>query len=236
MPSPPQRARALIIGSLLAFSGFCVALVVARFLYVGDVRFSFLAWNLVLAWIPFLAALAVYDGAKAGKGRVRQITLAAVWLLFFPNAPYILTDLIHLGRFDDASPLWFDALLLSGFAWTGMLLGLVSLYLIHTVARRALGVVKAWLGVGAALALASYGIYLGRFERWNSWDVFARPEALLRDVVAPFVNPLSSATPIAVTVGFAGFLALAYIVVYAFAEFGASGGGGATPKRAPSRR
>ena len=77
----------MIIASLLAASGFCLSLVLARALYVDSLNFGFLVWNLLLAWVPFFAALAVYDGAKSGRGRGGQIAIAGVWLLFFPNAP-----------------------------------------------------------------------------------------------------------------------------------------------------
>lgn len=220
MPCHPERARRLIIGALVVASAFCTALVSVRMMYEGNRHFSFLLWNLMLAWIPFLAALSVYDGAKAGRGRVRQIAIGAVWLPFFPNAPYIVTDLIHLGRYDEAAPLWFDALLLSGFAWTGLLLGLVSLYLVHAVARAALGTVKAWLGVAGVLALSGFGIYLGRFERWNSWDVLARPGALFGDIAAGLMDPMAQPRAIAVTIAFTGFLAITYLEVYALGEFG----------------
>lgn len=211
-----------MIAALLASSGLCLALVAARYLYVGVERWGFLVWNLVLAWIPFLAALAVYDGAKAGRGHWRQVTLAAVWLLFFPNAPYILTDLIHLDQYRGEVPLWFDALTLSAFAWTGLLLGLVSLYLMHAVVRTRIAAVRSWVGVVAVLAVASFGIYLGRFHRWNSWDVLTQPETLVADIVRPLADPLAHPKPVVVTLLFTGFLAFAYLVVYAFAELGGS--------------
>jgi uncharacterized membrane protein len=222
MPSHSERARRLVVGSLLAATGFCVAILVARVLFTDTVHFSFLGWNLLLAWIPFGAALVVYDGRRVGRGKWHQIGFAALWLLFFPNAPYIVTDFIHLGRFGDPVPLWVDALLLTAFAWTGLLLGLVSLYLIHTAARAALGTAKAWATVAAAVILGGFGIYLGRFQRWNSWDILSEPGAVLADVVAPLMNPLSNPKPLAVTVGFACFLTVAYLVVYAVAEFGAN--------------
>jgi uncharacterized membrane protein len=222
MPFHPERARRLIITSLLAASAFCIALVAARFWYEDNRHFSWLVWNLGLAWIPFLAALSVYDGAKAGRSRARQLAMGGIWLLFLPNAPYLVTDLIHLGRFDDATPLWFDALLLSVFAWTGLFLGLVSLYLIHSVATRAVGARTAWVGAGAALALTGFGVYLGRFERWNSWDVLANPEALFSDIASGVMNPVSEPRAAVVTVAFTAFLAIAYLVVYAFGELGAT--------------
>lgn len=210
-----------MIAALLASSGLCLALVAARYLYVGVERWGFLVWNLVLAWIPFLAALAVHDGARAGRGRLRQVALAAVWLLFLPNAPYILTDFIHRDDYWGEVPRWVDLLIVSAFAWTGLLLGLVSLYLMHLVVRARVGGARSWAGVAAVLGIASFGVYLGRVHRWNSWDVLTRPRGLLADAMHPLADPLAHPRHVVAALLFSGFLALAYLVVYAFAELGA---------------
>jgi len=224
------RARALVVASLLLASGFSLALLGARVAYTGGDRFGFLAWNLCLAWIPLLAALAVYDRAKRGRGDPWQVLLGAAWLLFFPNAPYLVTDLIHV------QGSWYDAAMIGAFAWTGVLLGLVSLYLMHTVLRRRLGAVGSWAAVAAVLGLGGFGIYLGRFQRWNSWDVLARPRALVADVAAPLADPLAHPRAVAATLVFAGFLALAYLTVYALVELGAGRrSGGTAPPQATSR-
>ena len=97
-----------------------------------------------------------------------------LWLLFLPNAPYIVTDFVHLTA-RSTVPLWFDGVELSAFAWTGMLLGFVSLYLVHAVARHRFGGTAGWLGVLAVLGLVSAGVYLGRVKRWNSWDLITQP-------------------------------------------------------------
>jgi uncharacterized membrane protein len=128
------------------------------------VGYRFLVWNLFLAWIPLLLALVVYDRYRRGVALARLAPLAALWLLFLPNAPYIVTDFVHLGRVSRA-PLWFNGVEMSAFAWTGMLLGFVSLYLVHAVARHRFGAIVGWCGVLAALALVSAGVYLGRVKR-----------------------------------------------------------------------
>ena len=107
--------RSLALLSLALSSGLCVALEAARIVYSGTNDYRFLVWNLFLAWIPFGLALAVYDGHR--RGRLR-LGLAALWLLFFPNAPYIVTDFVHL-QHTDAAPYWYDAVTVSAFAWTG---------------------------------------------------------------------------------------------------------------------
>jgi uncharacterized membrane protein len=140
-----------------------------------------------------------------------------LWLLFFPNAPYIVTDLKYVGG-SGGVPVLYDVLLLSAAAWTGLLLGLTSLFLVHAVARRLLGAANAWALVVGVLALSSFGIYLGRVQRWNSWDVFVRPGVLLGDLAQGVLDPLGHPRPIAVTILFTSFLLVSYLVFYSLAR------------------
>lgn len=211
----PARARLPVLTGLAASSIFCVALLVVRPAVVGHAGQVYLAWNLFLAWIPLLVALAVYDRARAGRGGLGQLALVGAWLVFLPNAPYIVTDLIHLPRYGEP-PLWFDTLTYLAFAWTGLMLGLVSLYLVHCAVRLRLGTVAGWATVAASTVLSGLGIYLGRFERWNSWDVVTNPVGLLADLGRIADDP--GRAPAAVTALFAVFLVVTYLGLYAFAE------------------
>jgi uncharacterized membrane protein len=165
--------------------------------------------------VPFVLALVAYARARPGSSGPKVLALGGLWLLFFPNAPYILTDLKHVGL-GSGIPILYDVLLLSAAAWTGLILGLTSLFLMHAVARRFLGVVNAWVLVIGVLALSSFGIYLGRVQRWNSWDVFVRPDALLADLGSGF-----HARPMALTVLLTSFLLVSYLVFYSFARLSA---------------
>jgi uncharacterized membrane protein len=214
-----SRRRLATLLSLLALSAFVLALLAARMAYSGSIAYGNLAWNLLLAWIPFVLAIAVYDGARRGATRSSLLAGGGLWLLFFPNAPYIVTDLQWLRDWQGA-PIWFDVVLVSTAAWTGLLLGFASLYLMQAVVRRATGAVNAWLLALGALALSSYGIYLGRFERWNSWDVFERPGSVLAGIRAHVVDP--SPKQVAVTVLFTSFLTLTYAVFYSVVRLGAT--------------
>jgi uncharacterized membrane protein len=206
-----------VVGSLAALSLFTLAMLAARVVYTRTGDHAWIAWNLVLAWVPFLVALVIYARARSGASGAALAALGALWLLFFPNAPYIVTDLKHIGS-GTGVPVLYDVLLLSAAAWAGLLLGLTSLFLIHGVARRFLGVVNAWALVVGVLALSSFGIYLGRVQRWNSWDVFVRPGALLGQIGDGVLHPASHARPIALTVLLTGFLLASYLVLYSFAR------------------
>jgi uncharacterized membrane protein len=203
--------RTLAIVALLAASALCVATVEIRTHETGDAYYRFLVWNLILAWVPLVLAMGAYGRARR-RVDLSVAVLLVPWLLFFPNAPYLLTDFIHLG--EGPAPLWYDALMLSAFAWTGLLLGFASLYLVQMILRRAFGTLVAWLGVVVALSLGSIGVYVGRFIRFNSWDALLHP---IR--VAEVVNEQLSAVPARTAealLGLVAFLLVGYLVVYSF--------------------
>jgi len=199
--------------ALAAASALCVAILEVRIRRTGDSYYRFLVWNLILAWVPFALALLAYERARRGVDVV-VAAFVVLWLLFFPNAPYILTDFIHLNE-NAVAPVWYDALMLSAFAWTALLLGFASLFLIQVVIRRALGPLWGWLGVVGALGLASLGVYIGRFIRFNSWDALLHPRLVARVVRAQLEaeSPKMAVALVALT----GFLLVGYSVVYAFA-------------------
>jgi uncharacterized membrane protein len=176
--------------------------------------FRFLVWNLILAWLPMLLVLVVYDRYRRGTALIRLAPLAALWLLFLPNAPYIVTDFVHLSASTPA-PLWFDGVELSAFAWTGMLLGFASLYLMHAVARHRFGGAVGWIGVLGVLALVSAGVYLGRVKRWNSWDLLTQPGSMLAQLHAHLADSASLGRAVGATLAMTLLLALAYVVFYA---------------------
>jgi uncharacterized membrane protein len=207
--------RIAVVASLAVLSLFVFAMMAARVLYTRTFEHTWIAWNLFLAWVPFVLALVVYARARSGMSRPTLLALGSLWLLFFPNAPYIVTDLKHIGR-GGGIPVLYDVLLLSAAAWTGLLLGFTSLFLMHAVARRLLGVLSAWALVVGVLAASSFGIYLGRVQRWNSWDVFVRPGALLGQIATGF-----HAAPLALTVLLTSFLLASYLVFYSFARMSA---------------
>lgn len=213
--------RALALFSLALASAVCIAALLARWAYGEAGAYDFLPWNLLLAWVPVAAAVAVYDGARRGTKLIRLLPLAVIWLLFLPNAPYLLTDFVHLGSRDDA-PLWFDIVLFGSFAWTGMLLGFLSIFVMQGVVRRAAGPGWSWILVGASLAASSFGIYLGRSLRWNSWDFLIRPGALLEDIWERLVDPLAYPRGLGMTLALTAVLWTGYLTLYAFAQLGAT--------------
>ncbi len=209
------RSFALIVLSLLAASVLSIGTLVAQIHATHDHRYTFLLWNLFLAWVPLIAAAFAFALARRGVG-VLAGALVAVWLLFFPNAPYVLTDFIHLHG-NGPSPLWYEALMLSSFAWTALMLGFASLYLIHAIVARRAGAAAGWIVVVCVLGLASFGVYLGRFARFNSWDVVTRPHLVLSVVRREIDSPLHDPKMVVALLVLTASLLVGYLVLYAFA-------------------
>jgi uncharacterized membrane protein len=205
--------RLVVLVGLGTASALCLALELVRERHFAALGFRFLVWNLILAWVPLLLALLVYDRYRRGSPLVRLTPALVLWLLFMPNAPYIVTDFVHLSA-SSPVPLWFDGVELSAFAWVGMLLGFVSLYLLHAVARHRFGTAAGWTGVLMVLALVSAGVYLGRVKRWNSWDLLTQPGRRLAQLHAHLADPASLGRAFGVTLGLTTLLALAYLVFY----------------------
>lgn len=210
LPAEP-RASMVLLFSAASVAG--VGLLALRGLLAGRLGHAYLVWNLFLAWVPLGWALLVrcwertpWRAAGAGAG----------WLLFFPNAPYLVTDLVHL-RPQSPVPLWADILLLQYFIWLALMLGFASLLEMQALLRRRLGHRASWGFVVGALALAGFGVYLGRFERWNSWDVLISPVSIWLDVWRVATQPWAHARAVA----FSGLcfvvLLFAYLLVHALA-------------------
>jgi uncharacterized membrane protein len=215
-----HRFAYAIIGLLLAATLVCVGLIVARFEYSHTYHYWFLLWNLVLAWVPFVFAAIAYSLASTRRAVLTVLVVAAavLWLAFFPNAPYILTDFLHLGSMGDIVPGWFDVLMLYWFAWTGLMLGIVSLYLMQEIVAHGLGTRAGWVFVVVAAGLGSFGIYLGRFLRWNSWDIVRRPGPLADELLGRVTDRASQPRLLGFTLLFALLFLFIYVAVYIFAK------------------
>lgn len=211
----PFKFRLTVFGLLCGASLLSVALFRVRTILSGSADYTFLIWNLFLAWIPLGMAYAASSFARRRRYLFITVPLAAfLWLLFFPNSAYILTDLLHLSHPRPEIPVWFDVLLINWFAWTGILLGVFSLFLMQDIVRRTFGRIAGWLFVLTVGILSSLGIYIGRFLRWNSWDVILHPVQRLNDFLYYAMNPsLQSIVFISV---FSAFFIFIYITLYAF--------------------
>jgi uncharacterized membrane protein len=183
-----ESGRLRLTVFLLVVSLFCVALSVCRVLLAGTFGYLFLNWNLFLAFLPWLLTSVVV--LRKVKSRIAILLIMAIWLLFFPNCLYMLTDLIHLRQIADA-PVWLDLIIVLSFAWAGLCYGFVSLMDIEGLLKERFHAAPKFVAVLSVcmIYLAAFGIYIGRFLRWNSWDLFGNPTELIHDIFDRFTAP-----------------------------------------------
>ena len=168
----------------------CVLLGI-RIVITQELYYIFLLLNLFLGLIPLSIAYYLYKFQQKNPGRYILIgALIFMWLLFFPNAPYVITDFIHLYPKADI-PFWFDGILIFFFAMTSLNAGLMSLYFIHEALNKIFTRKISWLFIGLFSALSGYGIYIGRFLRWHSKDLFFHPISVGQDLIYHLRNPVA---------------------------------------------
>ncbi|MBN2392199.1 MAG: DUF1361 domain-containing protein [Anaerolineae bacterium] len=198
------------LSSLLCFGLYLTRVVIGR---TWD--FYSMLWNLFLAWTPYLSSVwAMYLHEKHPRRWWALLIPFAITLAFFPNAPYIVTDFLHLGV-RSTIPLWFDIGMLATFAWTGIILGIYALRLMQEIVRVWVGRWLSWGFVLAVLGMSGMGIYLGRFLRWNSWDLVLQPKAILYDIAVRLRNPFGHLSTYGVTLMFAALMFVCYLALTA---------------------
>ena len=195
----------------------CVMLVVARVAYSDSGRHTSLLWNLFLAWIPFMLAYFAHmvSWRRATLYLIIPI-IAFLWLIFYPNAPYMLTDLQDLSRRASDAPLWYDVIIVVWCSWTGMLLGVISLYLMQDIIIRTFGRATGWIFVFVISALSSFGIYIGRFVRLNSWDILQNPAETAQEILGVVIDP--SRRLAAFTLLYTVFFLFIFLLLYSFSH------------------
>lgn len=208
------RYQALLGATMIVSSAMCVFLFAVRWVKTGQTTYYTLNVNLILAWIPVLFAWVAYNVYRKGSclGAAIALLCIPIWLLFFPNAPYLITDLVHLHARPEM-PYWFDQILYMAFAFTGCYLGMISLILMQSLVRRLLGWIASWIFAFAVLVLSGFGIYLGRFLRFNSWDLLLNPKPLLKEIFSWVRHPKSNSDAFIFALTFSVFFSAIYFVI-----------------------
>lgn len=224
--TPQQRISSKGLKALagLTVAGLC--LVLTRGLLTDNWWFFImLVWNLCLAFFPLGIVLIVRDLRNAGF-RNQWLLLGGIgaWLAFLPNAPYIITDLFHIKNIEYRL-LWFDTMSLFVFAQTGLLAGLYSTLIVHRMLRPIIGTEATWATIAGSQLLSGFGIYLGRFGRWNSWDVLTKPMDLFQAIARSYENHLS----IKLTMAYGFVLIVLYLAFWWYVDYDGSQSDGSNP-------
>ena len=213
---PVRQTWAAILALVLASILSC-ALVVVRAYYAGTTAYLFFFWNLFLAWVPVGAALLFYGlAARQSRSWTLLLGVGSHLVPVLPQRP-LHRDGPRASARNTAGAVWYDIICVMAFAQTGLFLGYLSLYLMQEVIRAWMGRWVGWLFALAMLGLSAFGVYLGRFLRWNSWDALVSPIDTLYDA-ARVANPWNDVQPLAFSMTFFAFSLVCYLILYSFAH------------------
>ena len=191
---------------------FSVGMVVVRNIYTGSGGYRFLVWNLFLAFIPYLISNRLSFSTSWIKHRGKLAIAFTGWLLFIPNSFYILTDLFHL-HWHPGVPLWYDLMLIISFAWNGLLLGVLSVRQMEKILQVYIPGKTEWMFLYPVMVLNGLGVYIGRYFRFNSWDVITNPFDLITDIMQLIIHPIQHKEVWAMVACFSVFMTLIYLTL-----------------------
>lgn len=210
-------ARSEAEKGLLLSCFFGLSLVCFRVVYTGQIHFVWLLWNLFLALVPYLLTRTAMRQLQWIESNIRFFLLFFTWLFFIPNSFYIITDLFHLED-QKVMPRWYDLALLFSFAWNGFFLGISSLRQMQTILQCKWPQVKEWQFFYPVMVLNALGVYIGRYLRYNSWDVITNPFDLTSDVLSLLVHPLRNRLDLSMIVCYAVLLSVLCIAIKRMAK------------------
>lgn len=186
---------------------FSVVILIVRMKLNKSFFYLFLIWNVFLAIIPY--TITMYLNSITNLGKLRLGIWFLVWLAFLPNAPYIVTDLIHL-RIGNGSLLWLDVLVVLSFALSGLFLFYLTIIDMQKIITSNFIRIPIGATTTVVLFLCGFGVYLGRFLRYNSWEIISEPQVLISDVINILLSPFQNSEAWLFTMGFGSFLVVGY--------------------------
>ncbi|HEV8504612.1 MAG TPA: DUF1361 domain-containing protein [Chitinophagaceae bacterium] len=190
-------------------TGFSLSLLAIRIINTGRLSYGFLAWNLFLAYVPYFISEGLGKRPQISASRIKLMLLVFAWILFMPNSFYILTDLFHLNNMSKGDS-WYDLTLILSFAWNGVLFGLLSIHKMETLLENIKGKFIAGFIICVVMWLNAFGVYIGRFLRFNSWDILINPFSLVSEIGEIIFNPYDYRYVWAMSFCFAFFMAILY--------------------------
>lgn len=197
-------------GLLFLLISFCIFLWVIRISMTNSLFFGFLIWNLFLAYVPYFISSIIKEKMQ-NSSKFKLIIALFVWLIFLPNAPYIITDFIHLNH-AKANLVWLDIFILFAFSSTGLILAITSLIDVYKIINKKRNLQYANYFSISATFLCGFGIYLGRFLRFNSWDIITSPISIIKKSLLSINDPKTWF----ITISFGSFLFILFIISKSF--------------------
>lgn len=202
------------VKSLFGLSLVCIFLYVIRIIASDSFRYGFIPWNLSLIWIALFISYLTSERLKKVVD-YKTLALLVLWIGFLPNTWYVLTDFVHVYPTGEVSQL-YDIVLIASLVVVGFIAGFTSLFLVHKRLIPIIGSKISGYVMAGVLLISSFGIYLGRDLRWNTWDVISNPAGILVDLTDRIIDPLGHPRFITMTGLFFILLGSIYLGIWHF--------------------
>ena len=189
---------------------FSVALIMGRIAYTGMFTYVFLIWNIFLGALPYFITRTIAKHTRLISSRLSFLLVFLLWLFWVPNSFYIITDLFHLGS-TPAMPRWYDLALILSCAWNGLLLGVLSVRQMEKIWEERVPRINGWCFIMPVMFLNAWGVYIGRYLRFNTWDIVSSPFALMADIFDMLVHPMQNKYAWGMVLCFTGLMWVMYI-------------------------
>ena len=184
-----------------------VVLVGVRMGVTHSATYGFYYWNLFLAVIPLVAS--AYLDSSRSLWSWRNLVSLGIWFAFLPNAPYLVTDMVHFQQAPQG-PIYLDEAIVCTTIFNGLLLGYASVRRVEVWLLERYAARPVRIAVIAVFLACGFGIYLGRYVRLNSWDILVHPFTVGRVVGQRVLFPLAYRQTWAVTLLFGLLLWVGY--------------------------
>jgi uncharacterized membrane protein len=206
------RAAVVHPAAIVGISLLVLALLQWRHHYEPYIARAYLVWNLFLAWIPYVCALLLARLGRRGARLWTLVPLGVVWLAFLPNAPYLVTDIVHI-QHGDPPRLVYDIPLFTAVVLSGVLLGVAAMQPVHRLVAERYGAAASTAFPPVIAGAVAFGVYLGRVQRWNSWSFVEHPGRLAHAAGAVVVHPAAHPRAVCGIALFAAAFLLTYVVL-----------------------
>jgi uncharacterized membrane protein len=208
-PSVSNREidKALVMSVL-----FSVALIMGRIAYTGMLTYVFLIWNIFLGALPYFITRTIAKNPGLISSRIKFLLVFLLWLFWVPNSFYIITDLFHLGS-TPTMPRWYDLALILSCAWNGLLLGVLSVRQMEKIFTAYAPKISGWWFIAPVMFLNAWGVYIGRFLRFNTWDILSNPFGLMAEILQMLVHPVENKYAWSMVLCYAALMGVMYVTM-----------------------
>jgi uncharacterized membrane protein len=208
-----------IIGSLLIALVVCLVMILINAVTAKTSYYFFLPYNIFLAFFSPTFAIILKNRLHTQPWlKPSNLILTFLLLIFLPNSFYMITDLIHV-QYIIGIDVLYNIIFTNLAIFIGLIAGFISLYIFHVELLKRTYHRYAHIIIGILIIAISFAIYLGRYLRWNSWDILLNPSGILFDTSDTLIHPSTHPVFFPIMFAFSFAIGVMYLVIWQFIKY-----------------